>query len=100
MAGDPRAELLADLAVEQSDAPECRDGVGRERPLPRVLDRSRHGHAAWVRMLDDHRGRERELAQHAARAFEVDEVVVRELLAAELLDLRQQIAPRADLSVV
>ena len=50
-----------------------------------------HGFA----VLDDHRRRQRELAHDAARAFEVGEVVVRELLAAELLDAREQVPARA-----
>ncbi len=51
-------------------------------------------------MLDDHRRRERELARDATRALEIGEVVVGELLAAELLDLREQVPARAELAVV
>ena len=58
------------------------------------------GDAARVRVLDDHRGRQRELAHDAAGALEVGEVVVRELLAAELLDAREQVPAQALLGVV
>ena len=83
--------------MSKRDAAECRDGIGGERAFPRLLDRRGDRDAARVRVLDDHDGRHDELAQHAARALEVDEVVVRELLAAELLDLGEQMAPRPDL---
>ena len=51
-------------------------------------------------MLDDHRSRQRQLAGDAACAFEVAQVVVRELLAAELLDPREQVPAGAKLAIV
>ena len=89
--GDARAERRGDRAVEHGDAAERRDRVRGERALPGLLDRRRDRDAARVRVLDDHDGRQRELAQDPARRLEVGEVVVRELLAAELLDLREQV---------
>src|SRR5437660_4631424 len=68
--------------------------------LPRLVYSPVDRDAARIRVLDDHRRGQSELAEHAARALEVDEVVVRQLLASELLDLREQVAPRADLAVV
>src|SRR5207247_5438916 len=43
---------------------------------------------------------QRELARDATCSFEVGEVVVRELLAPELLDLREQVPPRTELAIV
>ena len=97
---EPRAEFCRYLAVQHDDATEGRHGVGGERAFPRLLDRAGDCDPARVRVLDDHRRRERELARDATGAFEIGEVVVGERLAAELLDLREQMPPRAELAVV
>ena len=100
MLGDAPAERRRDWTVDDRDTAERRHRIGGERALPRLLDRRRDRDAAGIRVLHDHGGRERELAAHAPRALEVGEVVVRELLAAELLDSREQVAARAVLPVV
>jgi hypothetical protein len=97
---DASPQLPVDLPVEQGDAAKRRDRIGGERALPGLLDRPGDGDAARVRVLDDHDGRHDELAQHAACPFEIDKVVVRELLAAELLHLGKQVAACADLAVI
>src|SRR6266545_25020 len=97
---DARAQAALHLAVQRADHPERRQRVGRERALVRLLDRRRDGDAARVRVLDDHAGRQRELAQQQQRAVQVVEVDEGERLAAELLDLGKQVAPRAGLRVV
>ena len=51
-------------------------------------------------MLDDHAGRQRELAREQARGGEVVEVVERERLAVQLLDAREQMRAAAALRVV
>ena len=65
-----------------------------------LLDRRRDGDAARVRVLDDHARRQRELAREQACGGEVVEVVVRELLAVQLLDAREQVHAGARLRVV
>ena len=82
------------------DHAERRERIGRERALVRLLDRRRDRDAARVRVLDDHAGRQRELAQQHQRAGEVVQVVERELAAVQLLDVREQRPARADLAVV
>ena len=100
MLGDARAELGADRPVQHGDTAERRDRVRGERTLPGLLDRRGHRDAARVRVLDDHGGRQVELAGDAAGSLEVVEVVVGERLAAELLDPREQMAARSELAVV
>ena len=94
------AERGADGAVEDDDAAVGGERVGCERDLVRLLDRRADGDAARVRVLDDHAGRERELAHEQPRRVEVVEVVERELAAVQLLDARQQVGADAALGVV
>jgi hypothetical protein len=47
-------------------------------------------------VLDDHARRHLELAADAARGVEVEQVVVRQLLAVVLAHHRQHVQPRAD----
>ena len=85
---------------EHDDAAERRRGIGGERRCVGLLDRRRDGDAARVRVLDDHARRQRELAREQACGGEVVEVVVRELLAVQLLDAREQVHAGARLRVV
>ena len=80
--------------------PNAESGSDGERALVRLLDRRCDRDAARVRVLDDHAGRQRELAQQHQRAGEVVEVVERQRPAVELLDVREQRAARAELAVV
>jgi hypothetical protein len=79
-------QRLLDPAVERNDTAVGRDGISRQCELVRLLDSRGEGAAAWIRVLDDHRGRNRELAERRAGSIEVVQVVERELAARELLD--------------
>src|SRR5829696_3183088 len=97
---DPARERSGDAAVDDEDAAEGGDRVGRECSVVGLLDRAGNRDAARVRVLHDHSRRKRELAQDAAGGVEVGEVVVRELPARPLLDAREQVRARAGLAVV
>ena len=99
MRGDPCAELGVDRAVEDDHTAERGHRVGCERQLPRLVDRRRNGDPARVPVLDDHGCRIVELLADAPGALEVGEIVVRELLAAELLDPREQMLAPGRLDV-
>ena len=73
--------------VDDDDAAEGRDGVGREGAAVRLVQRLGARHAARVGVLQDRDGRLRvtELADEVQRGREVEEVVGRELLAVERL---------------
>ena len=100
MPADSRAELRADRPVQHGDAAERRHRIGRERALPGLLDRLGHRDPAGICVLDDHRAGQLQLAGDAPGAFEIAQVVVRELLAAELLDPREQVPAGAELAIV
>ena len=89
-----------DAAVEQHDAAEGRLRVAGERALV-GLERGRSDrYPAWVVVLDDHARRDLELGQQQATGVEIEQVVERDRLAAELGDHREHVGPRADLLVV
>src|SRR5262249_58681898 len=81
------------------DAAERLDLTGGTPPLPRLVDLLGDGDPARVRMLPDHRHRLVDLSRDPPGALEIREVVVRELLAPELLDARQEVPPPARLDV-
>ncbi len=78
-------------AVEDDDAAERRDRIGRESLRVRLLDRRRDRDPARVRVLDDRAGRKLELAKEQPRRGEVVQVVERERLAVELLDAGEKL---------
>ena len=93
-------QLRGHGTVDCADHPERGQRVGRQRPLVRSLDRRRHRELPGVRVLDDHARRQRELAEQKQCAGKVVEVDERQRPAVELLDLREEVAPRAKLPVV
>ena len=86
--------------VDRANHPEGRHRIGSECTLVGVFDRRADRHAAWIRVLDDRAGRQRELAEQQPRGREVEEVDQRQLLAVELLDAREQVDTSAVLHVV
>ena len=91
---------LVDPAVEGDDAAEGAERVAREGALVGLQRGRAERRAARVVVLDDHARGDLELAHHGARRVEVQDVVVGDLLAVVLLDLRQHVHARADLRVV
>ncbi len=93
-------ELLGDGPVQGDDAAVGGNRIAGKRALVGVLDRACDRHTAGVCVLDDHARWELELAQAEPGSIQVVEVVERKLAAVQLLDLREQVAPGADLRVV
>src|SRR5206468_2157926 len=97
---DQVGELVGDGPVQGDDAAVGRNRIGGERALVCVLDRARYRNTARISVLDDHARGGFELTQAEPRRVQVVQVVERELAAVQLLDLREQVARRADLRVV
>ncbi len=90
-----------DGPVERDDAAERAQRVALERGAVGAREVGGDGGAARVVVLDDHAGgRVAEVAQEGAGRVEVEDVVVGDLLAVVLADLREHVGARADLGVV
>ena len=94
------ANAGVDRAVDADDAAEGRHRVARERRAVGLEHRAADGDAARVVVLDDRARRQLELLRQQARGVEVEHVVERQLLAAELADHREHVHARAGLRVV
>ena len=94
------ANSLSTVRLTVDDAAERRQRVARERALVGLERRACRRAAARVVVLDDRAGRELELLHQQPRGVEVEHVVERQLVAAELPHLREHVHARADLLVV
>ena len=86
--------------VESEHHPVGGDRIRVVGSAERVLDRARDGDSGRVRMLDDDRRGQLELAEQPPGRREVVQVVERELLTVQLVDPGEEMPPRALLDVV
>jgi hypothetical protein len=95
----PRRRLCADGAVGRHDAAENRRRIGLVRLDERLVDVTPDADAARVHVLDGDDGRLVELADDRQRGVGVVDVVVRQLLAVQLLRRRDVAGRRQRLAV-
>lgn len=91
--------LGVDFAVADDYAAEGADGVGLESRRPGFQDSAAAGQTAGVVVLQDSHGAAVELVDEIDGGVDVQEVVVGNLLAVELLELAVEIAVEAGLLV-
>ena len=95
-AADLLDEGQIDLAIRGDDRAVGRHRIACKRQPVRLQQRFRRGQTAGVRVLDDRHGRLGELLRHGPGRFEIDDVVVAELLALELLEGRRGAGPAVE----
>ena len=82
--GEHLGRSRIDRAIQSQHRAEGAQGVARQGAFQALGQRFRLGGTAGVVMLDHHRGRLAEVADHRQRAVEVEQVVIREFFAVEL----------------
>src|SRR5262249_6143943 len=97
--GDLHRGRLVQLAVESENAAEGAERIALVGFPERLLECGANGGAARVIVLDDHGGRLGELADEIEGAVEVEQVVVRQLLAVQCLGSRDAGGTLATLGV-
>ncbi len=97
--GQSAAERAVDRAIAHDDASVCRDRVGRECALVRLLDRLAERDATGILVLHDHAGGHRELLREGPGGRQVGKVVERQGVALQLVDAREDVPSRARLRV-